>query len=48
MKSKRDSNNKSWYFSSNILIVNDKDNSISNIISYLSRNRIINDIYSIV
>lgn len=37
MKSKRDSNNKLWYFSSNILIVNDKDNSISNIISYLSK-----------
>lgn len=37
MKSKRGSNNKSWYFSSNILIVNDKNNSISNIISYLSK-----------
>lgn len=35
MKPKRDNNNKSWYFSNNILIVNDKDNSISNIISYL-------------
>lgn len=37
MKPKRDNNNKSWYFSNNILIVNDKDNSISNIIFYLSK-----------
>lgn len=38
MKPKRDNNNKSWYFSNNILIVEMiKIISISNIIFYLSK-----------